>query len=307
VIYQQLFDRVPEPEVVRAGLIGCGSFGSVVATQARLIPRLELRVVADKNVSAARSAFLAAGVADNDITVCDSSKAALRALESGQWVIAEDAMVLMDLPLHVIVTATCVPEASARFAYEAIRHGKHVVFVDKEADSVLRPDEAVPSVEGGVFVVVANADQRAREVMIGKGLMANRAGSAMLIYRAHHLCGAETAISILCAGLLGVPTGGSTVSPVADIAVTAKRDFQAGEMVSGLGQSSTDPNLGAQMIPATPVTDDSPLPFFLLEGQRLATDWAQGTVLTRRRVVPPKDSLLWSLRQQQDELFLLGK
>ncbi len=469
MIYQQLFDRVKDPESVRAALIGSGNFGTPIITQARLIPRLDLRVVADKNVKAARSAFLSIGVEEGDIAVTDSPKAALRAMEAGKWLVAEDAMVLMDLPLHVIVTATGVPEAGARYAHEAIRHGKHVVFVDKEADSVVGPilkhladhagvvfttddgdqpglamgmvswaralgfevlcggnfhelqcspeedalalpwrggslalppesrwalaripegqaprymearrrltadweafaqdgdslahmavtangtglvpdtpgphfplarleelpeilcttedggvlhtrgavelvtvlrTEGVPTVEGGIFVIVSNADRRSREIMIAKGLMANRRGSAMLIYRAHHLCGAETAVSILCAGLLRVPTGASTLRPVADITVTANRDFGAGEVVSGPGKSSADPDLRPTLVPATPMADDNPLPFFMLEGNTLATDWPKGTVLTRRMVVPPADSTLWSLRQQQDGLFLSGK
>src|SRR5689334_12170519 len=98
MIYQHLFDRVREPEVVRAALIGCGSFGAPIVTQAPLIPRLEVRVVSDTNVEAARSAFRRAGAADDDIAVCDSPKAALRAMEADKCVVAADAMMLMDLP-----------------------------------------------------------------------------------------------------------------------------------------------------------------------------------------------------------------
>ncbi len=466
MIYQQLFDQTKQPEVVRSALIGCGHFGSAIVSQARFIPRLELRVVADTNIESARTTFAGIGVDPSDVQVCEGAWQALSAYEAGKWVVVSDAMDLMGLPLHVIATATRVPEASARYAHEAIRHGKHVVFVDKEADSVvgpmlkrladqagvvfttedgdqpglvmglvswaralglevlcagnfheldyspedgtlivpwsrqslpvpsasrwmleriregeapryatarrrladslglldhdgdtyahtvvtangtgLTPDtpgihlplvrleelpevlcpiddggilhtrgcvemvtllrtEGVPSLDGGVFIVVANPDQHARGVMIGKGLMANRARSAMLIYRQHHLCGVETPISMLCAGLLGTPTGASTVRPLADIAATAKRDFRAGDIVSGLGESSTDGNLVASLIPATPLADDGPLPFFLLEGNRLAADWPKGTALTRRMVVPPGDSTLWTLRRQQDEVFL---
>jgi len=469
MIYQHLFDRVKEPAVVRAALIGSGSFGAPVATQARLLPRLDLRVIADANIAAARSAFLAAGAAEEDIAICDSPQAARRAMESGKWVVAEDGLVLMDLPLHVIVTAVGVPEAAARYAHEALRHGKHVVCVDKEADSVVGPflkrladragvvfttddgdqpglvmglvswaralgfevlcaghfhellyspqqstlttsgggrsllippasrgafepipeggashyaearrratadwealqqngdslahlavtangtglvpdasgvhfplarlqelpevlcpqedggilhargvvelptvlrTEGAPSVDGGVFVIVSNADERSRQLMIAKGLMTNRAGSAMLIYRPHHLCGAETAISILCAGLLRIPTGASTLLPVADLSATAGRDFAAGEIPSGPGRSRTDPSLRPAVIPAAPLADDNPLPFFMLETNRLAVDVPKGTVITRRMVVPPPDSALWSLRQQQDETFLTAR
>jgi predicted homoserine dehydrogenase-like protein len=151
MIYQHLFDRVKEPDVVRAALIGCGDFGAPIVTQARLIPRLEVRVVSDTNVEAAKSAFRLAGAAEHDIAVCDTPRGALRAMEAGKWVIAADAMTLMDLPLHVVVTATRVPEAGAKYAYEAIRHGKHVVMVDKEADSVVGPSSSVLPTGPGWF------------------------------------------------------------------------------------------------------------------------------------------------------------
>ena len=43
---------------------------------------------------------------------------------------------------------------------------------------------------------------------------------------------------------------------------------------------------------------------YLLEGNLLAVDVPKGTLITRRMVVPPADSVLWSLRQKQDEVFL---
>jgi len=361
VIYQHLFDRVEEPGTVRAGLIGAGQFGTPIVTQAPIIPRLEVPVVADIDVEAGRQAYREAGIAEEDIVVCEGRAGALHALEAGKRVVLQDALLMMDLPLEVIVTATRVPGAGARYAYEAIRHGKHVVMIDKEADSVvgpilkhladragvvfttddgdqpgllmglvswaralglevlcggnlhsclydpasatvtnrgrtvyvreedrwaleripggeasryaearrrlfadwradeecgdpichmavsangtgLLPDVPVghrpvvryfelpevlcpvedggilqtrgavdiptilrradePNAGGGVFIVVANEDTVSREVMIRKGTVANSRRSAMLLYRPYHLCGAETAMSILCAGL----------------------------------------------------------------------------------------------------------
>jgi predicted homoserine dehydrogenase-like protein len=461
MIYQHLFDRVKEPEIVRAGIIGCGDFGATIITQSPLIPRLEIPIVADTDLEAGRSAFQRAGVADDDIAVCDSPASALLSMEAGKSVVVQDAMILMDLPLDVIATATRVPEAGARYAYEAIQHGKHVVMVDKEADSVVgsmlkhladgagvvfttddgdqpgllmglvswarglgfevlsggnmhdclydpaeatvrkngcvvkvpeedrwaleripagqaqryartrrrvfadfRPDEEcgdtichmavsangtgllpdtpvghrsvvrfpelpevlcpmedggilqtrgvidIPAIlrtqcqpdgGGGVFVVVGNVDKHSRSVMINKGLIANSRNSAMLIYRPYHLCGAETAISILCAGLLGVPTGSSEVLPRVDMAAKAMRDFKAGEVLRDL---SYNLDLRASLIPAVSVADGNPLPFFMLEGNSLARDVPEGTVITRDMIISPRDSLLWSLRKQQDEHFL---
>lgn len=159
MIYQHLFSRVSEPETVRAALIGAGQFGAPIVTQAPLIPRLDLCAIADFNVAAARTAFLQAGRAEEDIAICDSRAAALHALEMGRALIVEDALLLMDLPLHVIATATRVPEAAALYAREAIRHGKHVVMIDKEADSVVGPVLKRRADDAGVVFTTDDGDQ----------------------------------------------------------------------------------------------------------------------------------------------------
>ncbi|MBM3214002.1 hypothetical protein FJZ36_03695 [Candidatus Poribacteria bacterium] len=463
MIDQQLFSQVKDPPVVRAALVGCGSFGASIVTQARLIPRLEIRIVADIDPAAARRAFQQAGVSEDDIAICSNASRALWAMEAGKWVIVEDAMLLMGLPLHVIVTATRVPEAGVRHAYEAIRHGKHVVMVDKEADAtcgailkyladragvvytaedgdqpglalgliawaealgfevlcggylhewaydaasgtlsshgsqitvppgdrwafdpippgevrrytevrdrvtadwqaeddfgdtmahlaviangsrlmsenpsahrtplrvtelasvfcpeadggilhtrnavalpnILRTGES-PSVDGGVFIVMTTSDPQARHVMAVKGTLTNRDRSAFLIYRPHHLCGAETAMSILVAGLLRAPTGSHRIVPSVDVAATVTRGFRVGEMVCAAGKSCWSRDLRASLVPAATPEPDAPLPYYLLEGNRLTVDVPQGTLITRRMVEPPPDSILWTLRQKQDELF----
>ena len=464
MIYQHLFDRVREPKSVRAGIIGCGNFATTIVTQSPLIPRLDIPIVADVRIEAGRSAFQLAGIADDDIVVCDSRASALRAMEAGKSVVVQDAMLMMELPLDVIATATLVPEAGVRYAYEAIQHGKHVVMIDKEADSVVgpilkyladragvvfttddgdqpgllmglvswarnlglevlcggqmrdglydpvagtvkrtgrvvkvpevdrwaleripdgqadryaearrrifadfRPDEQcgdplchlvvsangtgllpdtpvchhpvvrfseipevlcpvedggilqsrgvidVPTIlytqdqphgGGGVFAVVANADELSRNVMIRKGLLANSRETAMLIYRPYHLVGAEAAMSILCAGLLEVPTGNSEILPRVDLAVEVKKELKGGEVPGKSGTLGHNPDFRASMIPAVPIDGNNSLPFYMLEGNRLSRDVPANTVITRDMVVPPQDSILWKLRKQQDEHFL---
>ena len=92
MIYQHLFDRVKEPEIVRAGVIGCGDFGATIITQSPLIPRLEIPVVADIDLKAGRWAFQREGVADDDIAIYDNRASALRAMEAGKSVVVQDAI-----------------------------------------------------------------------------------------------------------------------------------------------------------------------------------------------------------------------
>lgn len=464
MIYQHLFDRIKTPETVKAALIGAGRFGTSIVTQAPLVPRLDLVAVADLDIEAARSAFLQSGRSHEEIAACENRSEALRALQAGKVVIVEDALLLMDLPLHVIATATRVPEAAAFYADEVIRHGKHLVMIDKEADatvgsvlksradaagvvyttddgdqpgllmglvswakmlgmevlsggdlrsalydpeagtvsrggrtiqvsnedrwaleripageaaryaearqralSAFREDDAlgdpmchmavaangtglmperpvghrptlrlveIPSVlcpqseggilenkgvldvayvlhtedqphgGGGVYIVVANADPVSCATMVEKGLHANPDGTAMLVYRPYHLCGAETAMSILCAGLLHTPTGAAEMRPHVDIVATTGRDFGAGETISRLGCLGYDQDLPASLAPARPLGPENPTPYFMLEGRRLLTDVPAGTVITGAMVEEPRDSELWTLRREQDALFL---
>ena len=96
MIYQHLFDRVREPGTVRAGLIGVGRFGTPIVTQASIVPRLEVPVVADIDIEAGRQAYRKAGIAEEDIVVCESRSGALRALEAGKRVVLQDALLISD-------------------------------------------------------------------------------------------------------------------------------------------------------------------------------------------------------------------
>ena len=463
MIYHHLFDQVKDKRTVCAGLIGSGQYGTAVITQARYIPMLEIPIIADVDRQAARLAYHHAGIADDDITLCDNRSDTIRAIESGKFVITEDPMLLMDTPIDVIVESTGMPEAGARHAYEAIQHGKHVAMINKETDAVIGPilkhlaDSAgvvytpvdgdqhglliglvlwarslglevlsggkarnteciydpeartvssgrstvgttdakawaldrIPDGEasqyiparreilaslpktansdlgemtiaanatglmpdipelhlpvvriseipevlcpveeggilqtkgaieiatclrqtddaglgGGVFIVVSCENDYSRTVLMTKGLIPNSRGSAAVIYRPYHLCGVETPISILSAALLNVPTGATTVQPHVDLVAKSNRELEAGTVLGG----DHSPDIDAAILPASSIAKENPLPLHLLDGVRLSRNVAAETLITLEMVDPPSDSLLWSLRRQQDAHFGLEK
>ena len=463
MIYHHLFDQIKERRTVRAGLIGSGHYGTAVITQARYIPLLEIPIIADVDPQAARLAYHRAGITDDEVVVCDSRAAAMRAMEAGKFVITEDPILLMDIPIDVVVESTGVPEAGARHAYEAIQHGKHVAMINKEADAVIGPilkhlaDKAgvvytpvdgdqhglliglvlwarslglevfsggkarnneciydseaktvscgrstvsineseawalnrIPDGEanryisarreilaalpktsnsdlgemtvaanatglmpdipdlhlpvvrtseipevlcpveeggiletkgaieivtclrgaddaglgGGVFIVVSCENDCSRTILTTKGLIPNSRGSTAVIYRPYHLCGVETPISILSAALLNVPTGAATVKPHVDLVAKSNCELKAGTILGGGHSDDTD----AAILPASLIAKGNPLPFYLLTGNHLSRDVAAETLITQEMVDPPADSLLWSLRQQQDAHFGLKK
>ena len=463
MIYHHLFDQLKDKRIVRAGLIGSGHYGTAVITQARYIPLLEIPIIADIDPQVARLAYHRAGITDDDIVLCDSRAAAMRAMEAGKFVITEDPILLMDIPIDVVVESTGVPEAGARHAYEGIGHGKHVAMINKETDAVIGPilkhladkagivytpvdgdqhglliglvlwarslglevlcggkarnaeciydpetrtvscgkatvtvDESeawaldrvadgeasryisarremlasfpktsnsdlgemtvaanatglmpdtpplhlpvvriseIPEVlcpveedgilqtrgaieivtclrgtddaglGGGVFIVVSCENDYSRTVLTTKGLIPNSRGSTAVIYRPYHLCGVETPISILSAALLNVPTGAAAVQPYVDLVARSNCELKAGTILGG-GHSN---DIDAAILPASPIAKGNPLPLYLLTGNRLSKDVAAETVITQEMIDPPADSLLWSLRQQQDAHFGLKK
>lgn len=144
---------------VRVGVIGTGHFATAVITQSQSIPQLHVPIVADLNIEAAQRAYARAGIAEEDVVVCDSRRDALAALERGRHVIVQDALLLMELPLDVIVESTGVPEAGARHASAAIEHGKHVAMVSKETDAVVGPILAHRARRAGVVYTPVDGDQ----------------------------------------------------------------------------------------------------------------------------------------------------
>ena len=125
MIYDNLFAKAGKTKI-RAGLIGTGTYGLSLLAQALLIPRLEIPVICDQNPETARQACLRAGLSKENTTVCGNTKEVLLAMEKGQCAIVENYELLMDVPLDVVVECTGNPEAGARHAELAIKHGKHI-------------------------------------------------------------------------------------------------------------------------------------------------------------------------------------
>jgi predicted homoserine dehydrogenase-like protein len=152
---------------------------------------------------------------------------------------------------------------------------------------------------GGVFVVVGCENDYSRDILITKGLLSNANGSAALIYRPYHLCGVETPLSIVCAGMLEVPTGTTEYTPRFDVVAKAVRDLKADDLISDSGQE-----FQLLVRKSRPITDNAPLPYHIGTGNRLAVDVSAGSILTVDMISRPKDSMLWKLRNEQDRFFL---
>lgn len=158
MIYQSLFKQAGDKHV-RAGLIGCGTYGISLLAQARFIPLLSIPVVCDRDPETAGQACLRAGISKETIKICSSRTEILLAMEKRQCAIAENPETLMELPLDVIVECTGNPENGARHAEAAISHGKHVAMVTKETDAVIGPMLSRLAANAGVVYTPVDGDQ----------------------------------------------------------------------------------------------------------------------------------------------------
>jgi len=165
-----------------------------------------------------------------------------------------------------------------------------------------RPDEA--SFAGGVFVIVRCDDEKTWDLLRGKGHVVASNGRAAMLYNPQHLLGVEAPISILCAGLLGLPTGGSASRPVVDLVARATRNFKRGERLT-----ITDPHhhevagLAPELVPALPLSADNPCPYYLAADQILLEDVTEGTLITGRAVDLNAEAPIVRLRRDQDAYF----
>ena len=144
---------------VDVAVVGAGTFGRGVVAQGIRAPGLRVCAVADRDLDAAQRVFAAAGVPAANVVVCESAEAARTALLDGRRVVTEDAGILFDQDVDVVVEATGSPEAGARHAREAIAYGKHVAMVTKEADAAVGPILRHLADRAGVAYLPVDGDQ----------------------------------------------------------------------------------------------------------------------------------------------------
>ncbi len=165
-----------------------------------------------------------------------------------------------------------------------------------------RPDEA--SFAGGVFVTVRCDDEKTWNLLRGKGHIVAANGRVATLYNPQHLLGIEAPISILSAGLLGLPTGATASRPRVDLIARTTRAFKKGDRLS-----ITDPHhhevagLTPELVPSAPLSAENPCPYYLATDQVLKEDIAEGTVIAGRAVDLNEDTPLVRLRREQDAFF----
>jgi predicted homoserine dehydrogenase-like protein len=144
---------------IRVGMVGAGATGRAIALQlATPAPGVRLVAIANRTPAHGERAFREAGVPA--WTRAASAVEAARAIDCGLAVLTDDASVLTGCDaIDVLVEVTGTIEPAARVVLQAFHHGKDVVLVNAELDSLLGPILKLKADQAGVIVTNTDGDE----------------------------------------------------------------------------------------------------------------------------------------------------
>jgi predicted homoserine dehydrogenase-like protein len=140
-------------------MVGAGATGRAIALQlATPVPGIRLVAIANRTIEHGERAFKEAGIAKWQRV--GSVREAESAIDRGIPVLTDDPLVLAAChSVDLIVEVTGTIEAAAALALAAFKHGKHVVLVNAELDSLLGPLLKAKADEAGVVVTHTDGDE----------------------------------------------------------------------------------------------------------------------------------------------------
>jgi len=120
---------------VTIGLAGAGQMGTDIVVQIALMVGVRLGAVCEVRTGLAVDAIVMSGRDAGDIVHAASANAIDRAIEAGKIAVTEDAAAMCASGrIDVVIDATGNPNIGTMIALDAMKHGKHVVMLNVEAD-----------------------------------------------------------------------------------------------------------------------------------------------------------------------------
>ena len=159
IVDTALREREAKGHPIRVGMVGAGATGRAIALQLGTpVPGIRLVAIANRTPEHGERAFREAGV--TEWSRAGSAREAEAAIARGLPVLTDDPSVLTACDaIDVLVEVTGTVEAAARVVLEAFDHGKHVVLVNAELDSLLGPILKVKADRAGVVVTHTDGDE----------------------------------------------------------------------------------------------------------------------------------------------------
>ncbi|MFI5015063.1 MAG: NAD(P)H-dependent oxidoreductase [Hyphomicrobiales bacterium] len=147
---------------ITIGLAGAGQMGTDIVVEVALMPGVRIGAISEVRPQAAIDAALMAGHAKDDIVRAETAAAVERAIEAGKIAITEDFQALCSAGrIDVVIDATGNPNIGTLVALEAMKHGKHVVMLNVEADITIGRFLKEEARKAGVVYTGAAGDEPA--------------------------------------------------------------------------------------------------------------------------------------------------
>lgn len=144
---------------IRVGMIGAGATGRAIALQLGTpVPGMRLVAIANRTPENAERAYREAGF-PSPVRV-HSAREAEQKINEGLSVLTTDPRALTECgAVDVIVEVTGTIEPAAAVVLDAFRHGKDVVLVNAELDSLIGPILKVKADSAGVVLTHTDGDE----------------------------------------------------------------------------------------------------------------------------------------------------
>ncbi len=158
-VYSTLQSRESEGRPIRVGIVGAGATGRAIALQLGTpVPGIRLAAIANRTAEHAERALREAGIAGWQSA--ETAKEADTLIGQGKTVLTDDATVLTQAGnLDIIVEVTGTVDFAASIALDAFAHGKPVVLVNAEVDSLIGPVLKAKADEAGVVLTHTDGDE----------------------------------------------------------------------------------------------------------------------------------------------------
>ena len=154
-----LRDREDSGRPIRVGMIGAGATGRAIALQLGTpVPGIRLVAISNRTPEHGARAFREAGISDwRQVSAVREAEASIN---RGIPVLTDDPLVVVACnAVDIIVEVTGTIEAAATVVLAAFAHGKHVVLVNAELDSLLGPILRAKADSAGVIVTHTDGDE----------------------------------------------------------------------------------------------------------------------------------------------------
>jgi len=144
---------------IRVGMVGAGATGRAIALQLGTpVPGIRLVAIANRTLEHGERAFQEAGI--NEWRNVTSSAEAEAAISHQLPVLTNDPYLLTSCEaIDLLVEATGSIEPAAGVVLDAFKHGKHVVLVNAELDSLIGPILKAKADEAGVVLTHTDGDE----------------------------------------------------------------------------------------------------------------------------------------------------